>query len=134
MTPPRQLVVDASVIIELVAQGPRAKGVHGLLRDHHLSAPTTIDSEVLNALKGLERGGALSAAAASRSVGRLERTAVELHPLGPLVPSAWKLRHQLSIYDAMYVALAGRLRCPVVTLDRRWQRVGDLGAPIITLA
>jgi predicted nucleic acid-binding protein len=31
----------------------------------------------------------------------------------------WELRHNLTAYDALYVALAEMLDAPLVTLDRR---------------
>ncbi|MBE6476491.1 MAG: type II toxin-antitoxin system VapC family toxin [Propionibacteriaceae bacterium] len=37
----------------------------------------------------------------------------------PLVGAAWALRDSASAHDAMYVALAERLGCPLLTCDRR---------------
>jgi predicted nucleic acid-binding protein len=33
--------------------------------------------------------------------------------------AAWGLRHNFSYYDALYVALATRLRAPLLTTDKR---------------
>ena len=41
---------------------------------------------------------------------------------GPLAAHAWQFRHSLSYYDSLYVALAERLGCPVITADRRIMR------------
>jgi predicted nucleic acid-binding protein len=38
---------------------------------------------------------------------------------GPLAPTGWSLRHDFSYYDALYVALAARLRAPLLTADER---------------
>ena len=39
-----------------------------------------------------------------------------------LLPRAWELRHNLTIYDGAYVALAELLRAPLLTRDRRIER------------
>jgi predicted nucleic acid-binding protein len=46
--------------------------------------------------------------------------------VGPLGEFAWKLRHNLSFYDALYVALAARLGAPLLTADARLSRAPDL--------
>lgn len=40
-------------------------------------------------------------------------------PLPPLLNRAWELRHNLTVYDAAYVALAERLDGVLVTCDGR---------------
>lgn len=46
-----------------------------------------------------------------------------------LLPLIWRLRHNLTAYDAAFVALAKLLDAPLVTLDARiarapWPRLG----------
>jgi len=41
------------------------------------------------------------------------------HPHEPYVPRIWALRHNLTAYDAAYVALAEALESPLVTRDTR---------------
>lgn len=38
---------------------------------------------------------------------------------GPVGDSAWALRHNLTFYDALYVALASQLGVPLLTSDER---------------
>ena len=52
-----------------------------------------------------------------------ERMIHRRHPHhGVLTARAWQLRQTVSFYDALYVALAERLDCPLVTADKRIAR------------
>ena len=44
------------------------------------------------------------------------------HPHIDLLTRAWKLRENVTAYDAMYVVLAEALEAPIVTCDRRLAR------------
>src|SRR4029453_14712386 len=82
-------------------------------------APAVIDAEILSALRGLERNRTVTAGRADEAVEDLRRAPVERYALEPLLPRAWSLRNQLHAYDALYVALAVELDCPLVTTDDR---------------
>jgi predicted nucleic acid-binding protein len=43
-----------------------------------------------------------------------------------LLPRIWQLRHNLSVYDAAYVALAEALGAPLLTADRTLAAVPGL--------
>lgn len=126
-------VVDASAAVELVvgsARGARvAQAVHGAA----LFAPEVFDAEVLHALRGLERAGVLDGSAVDAAVQAHLSSPVRRVSGHALAPGAWNLRANVSIYDAMYVALAQELRCPVVTLDRKWATF-DVEVPLLTIS
>lgn len=126
-----RLVVDASAVVELLAGTPRAARVADRMAGAELLAPDLLDAEVLSGLKGLERGGRLDPARAALAVAGLARMPVRRWPLTALTPRAWELRHQLSMYDACYAALAASTDAPVLTADRRWSRAGDLGVTVV---
>ena len=48
----------------------------------------------------------------------------------PLLPRIWELRHNLTAYDAAYVALAEALRAPLVTRDSKLAASSGHGAVI----
>ena len=48
-----------------------------------------------------------------------------------LLHEDWSLRHNVSACDALYVALARRLACPLVTLDRRLAAAPHLGITVV---
>ena len=55
-----------------------------------------------------------------------------LYPFESYADRIWELRHNLTCYDAWYVALAEDLGCPLVTLDCRIGRVGTIDCEVIT--
>ena len=57
---------------------------------------------------------------------------IELRPFAPSAQRVWELRHNLTCYDAWYVALAESLDCPLLTLDRRIARVNGLNCEVLT--
>jgi predicted nucleic acid-binding protein len=109
-------VIDAGALLELLLRTLRAESVQSVVDDRQMVAPAVIDAEVLSALRGLERSRAVTPA---RAVADLREAPVERYPLGSLLDRAWGLRSRLNAYDALYVALAVELDCPLVTTDDR---------------
>jgi len=114
---PERLIVDASAMVDLLVGSPVADAVNGRLRAHELHAPGHFDAEVLSALGRLHRAGHLTDRQATTRLDRLAAAPVQRHALPPLVAGAWRLRHNLRLVDALYVALANRLDGPIVTTD-----------------
>jgi predicted nucleic acid-binding protein len=85
--------------------------------DEAVVAPDLLGPEVLSTLRGLERGDKLTVARAETALRRLERAPVQTIKTGNLLGRAWELRHNLSAYDACYVALAEVLGARLVTAD-----------------
>jgi predicted nucleic acid-binding protein len=114
------LVADASVLTSAVA-GSDARGValRRRLEGAQVATPAHLRVEVASALRSHERGGLLSSAAADVAVDHLGRLPLWEVPVHGLLPRAWELRHNVTPYDACYVALAEALRCPLLTADRR---------------
>lgn len=119
-TDPPMLVVDTSAVLAALTGTDPAPGLlQRLERDGDLHAPHLIDVEVLHALRGLVRGGALSAdRAVDVRTDYAELTLVR-YPHSALADRAWELRHNLSAYDAMFVALAEALDSTLITCDAR---------------
>lgn len=90
-------------------------------------APHLIDAEVGNVLRRHERDGRLSPPEALQAL-RAARVFIDhrYRHVGPLEELAWVWRHNLSFYDALYVALATVLDIPLVTADARLSRVPAL--------
>src|SRR4051794_38791706 len=119
-------VVDASVLLELVADGEYKEVVEERLdaEEYALWAPHLIDAEVGHALRRWVRVGKVTADAAGRALWEVDEIPVERVEHEHLIHVAWGLRDNFSFYDALYVALALMLDEPLLTLDARLARSG----------
>ena len=113
------IVVDASVIVRGLEDEGAARR---FLMTDAVQIPQLADSEIVQAFRGLVRGGRLSAQHAETSLRLWRRLGVARHSVVALQPRAWDLRSSLSAYDATYVALAEALECPLATADLRLTR------------
>jgi predicted nucleic acid-binding protein len=114
------IVADASAVIELLLGRPTAEGLVGQLTDDptlELAAPHLVDAEVGQVLRRFELRGELDEAAARAALGDLTDLPIVRYPDGPLLARAYDLRHNLTFYDAVYLALAEMLDAPFVTAD-----------------
>jgi len=113
-------VVDASVVVAaLVDSGPVGQRARERLSDGECHAPALLDIEVVNVLRTLVRSGRLDEVNARRAVRTLPEIPIERSIATALVTRLWELRHNVTPYDAAYVALAERLAAVLVTGDRR---------------
>ena len=120
-------VVDAGVIIELVANDldPDRLG------DEELAVPHLIDSEVTNALRRLVVRDILTAKQGATALDGFTRLALTRFPADWLRPRMWALRHNLSAYDATYVALAEMTAATaLLTTDTRLANAPGINCPI----
>jgi predicted nucleic acid-binding protein len=62
---------------------------------------------------------AVSAQRAHEAVQDLANLRVTRYPHFVFLPHIWRLRHNLSAYDAAYVALTEQLRATLITRDAR---------------
>jgi predicted nucleic acid-binding protein len=89
-----------------------------------VQAPAIFLAEVTAGLRALLIRGEITPESAILARRRLRRTRIEMHPFGIYADRIWELRDNLTVYDAWYVAIAERLRQPLITID-----IGILGAP-----
>ena len=113
------IVVDASALLEFLLQTPLGTRVETrLFRDRdELHSPYLVDVEVTQGLRRLVRAGEVSADRAAEAIADLTDLDLHRHEHLDLLARAWKLRENVTAYDAMYVALAEALDAPIVTCD-----------------
>ena len=115
------IVLDASAAIDFLLRDETTFDwlERRLLVDGQPAAPHLLDSEVAHVLRRHVLGGLLSEGRAAEALSDLGDLPLDRYPARPLLPRIWELRHNLSGYDATYVALAELLPAPLVTVDRR---------------
>ena len=113
------IVVDASVVVEaLVDGGPSGQRARQHLR-RHLIAPGHLQLEVISAIRRHLSTQLLNTEAATAAVTGLLEASIELKSIEQHIPRIWQLRHNISIYDAAYVALAEATNSVLLTGDKR---------------
>ena len=124
-------VIDASAVASLLLGRMEAAAVGATLLHHDVIVPGVFDAEVLSVIRHAWLNGELEDSDALDALHHLVTMPVERVPDVTLLYDAWSLRHNVSASDALYVALARRLACPLVTLDRRLAAAPDLGITVI---
>lgn len=114
------LVVDASCLYEVVADGTGAEAVRRrLAADADHAAPHIVDIEVVSVIRRDHLQGRLDDTAAAQAVEDLRDWPGERFGHQPLLDRLWELRATIRGWDAAYVALAEALGATLVTLDAR---------------
>ena len=129
------IVADASVVTEAVC-GSSARNLdvtRRVVRDAPL-APHVLDVEVVSALRALVLRGEIAEGVARGALQRLRDLPITRVAHGPLLPRSWELRHNITIYDAVYVALAEVAGATLLTADRHLANAPDLRCDVELLA
>jgi len=116
------LVIDACALIEILTVEPsEIPELNNRVRaSEWMSAPALIDYEVLNVLRKMATRGDIDEYLAEESRLVLRNLRLNRVPLDDeMSERIWELRHNVSAYDASYVAVAEHLNVPLVTTERR---------------
>jgi predicted nucleic acid-binding protein len=116
------LVIDTSALVEVLTTDPDEipELAHRVRDAEWMSAPSLIDYEILNVLRKLTLRGAIDLELAEDSRRTLQALRLVRYPMtDELADRVWQLRHNVSAYDASFVALAEQLNLPLVTAERR---------------
>lgn len=119
-------VVDCSALVRgFVDDGPSAEALRTRLsRVQTLVAPGLLDYEIQSALLGLLRGGKITRTELARYISQYQALGIQRQESLRLWERVRDLNHNISAYDAQYVALAEFLDLPLITCDGKFARSG----------
>jgi predicted nucleic acid-binding protein len=119
-----RVVVDASVAIKwFIPEQLSAEARRLLAPEYELLAPDLLWAELGNVLWKKHRRRELDQRTTARLLGDFSRVPIEFHAAKGWTEPALELaiRHGVTVYDGLYLALAAGNGCRVVTADRRLQ-------------
>ena len=124
------IVADASFVIDAwLDDSEKGAWSRELLSRSHAFVPELIFTEISRHLRDLEVEGFQGANDEFSRLMSAPWTVVPFSGYGRLV---WRLRHDISMADAFYVALARGLKVPLVTLDLRMAKTAARYCEVIT--
>jgi predicted nucleic acid-binding protein len=133
-------VVDASVVIKWLIREPDHQRAIEILRAYvgritMLIAPRVLADEVAGAIAKQYRRKSLTAEQAIHAFDLFETYRPDLLDPPGLTRQAFdlSLQHRISAWDCLYLALATRYRCDLVTADERFQRAVKPHYPFVVL-
>lgn len=113
------IVPDASVIIEVLLRTVSAARIEDRILDprESLHAPHLLDVEVAQVLRRYVSRGEMRPERGRLAVELLAKFPITRYSHEPLMSRIWNLRHNLTAYDAAYVALSEGLGATLLTRD-----------------
>lgn len=114
------IVVDASAVLEALLQTAAASAVeeHLFSEGVPLHAPHLLDLEVAQVLRRHAAIGQIEPPRCRDALDALRAFPLRRYSHDVLLERVWELRHNLTAYDAAYVALAEALDATLLTRDR----------------
>jgi predicted nucleic acid-binding protein len=115
------IVLDTSAAVDWLLQTSAGKRIEQRIYAHQetLHSVHLIDVEFVQVLRRLVREGTLTPKRAQEAIDDMAALRITRYAPVLLVKRIWRLRQNLSAYDAAYVALAERLQAPLITRDQR---------------
>lgn len=125
------IVTDASALVyALVVEDAGGPLRRRLIEETELHAPHIIDLEVASALRRLVQSDRLSEELAGGAIAGYLDLPIIRYPHNLLLMRIWELRHNLTPYDAAYVAIAESLAATLITADRRLSSAPGLSCEV----
>jgi predicted nucleic acid-binding protein len=127
------LVTDASLMAAaLTDNGEVGEWARGVIKAQDLVAPHFLPVEVAYVLRRMESRDELTAAEAQEAHADLHSRRVRYVGYNRHADRIWELRHNVTPYDAWYVAVAESLGLPLGTIDVRLSRASGPGCEFLT--
>ena len=114
------IVIDASIVLHIIADTKVDASVLQKVRSSgDLVAPHLIDLEFLSAIRRQTRLKEISETRALESITDFSELKIHRKSVQHLNSEIWKLRNNITPYDAAYVVLAAELGVPLLTRDKK---------------
>ncbi len=114
------IVIDSSVLVAaLLSDHDFGEWAARAVASMELGAPSLAAFESANIIRRHAAAGLIPARLAEAAHRDLALLTVEYWPYHAVAARCWELRHNLTIYDASFVAMAEATRSPLYTLDQR---------------
>jgi predicted nucleic acid-binding protein len=115
------IVLDASAAVDWLLRTTAGQRIEQRIYASRDTLHTVhlIDVEFAQVLRRLVRKGTLAPKRAEEAIEDLAALRITRYAPVLLLARVWRLRQNLSAYDATYVALAEQLHAPLITRDRR---------------
>ncbi len=114
------IVVDASAAVALLTDaGPVGQFIATTMTANEIAYPSLLPYEVASALRRMCLRGTLVESVAQTALHDANALRGVMFEFEELADRAWQLRHNLTPYDAAYVAVAETIDAPLLTLDTR---------------
>ena len=113
------IVADASAVVEVVLNTSAGGSIADRLLDPEetVAAPHLLDLEVLQVLRRYALAGDMDSKRAQEALQDYSDLPIRRYPHEPLMFRIWDLRHNITAYDAAYIALAEVLDALLLTRD-----------------
>ncbi|HUR24370.1 MAG TPA: type II toxin-antitoxin system VapC family toxin [Acidimicrobiales bacterium] len=127
------IVLDACAGVEIALQTPMGRHLQAKIPAGSTTwVPEHYFAEATAVLRRDEMHQRHSAAKIQVALDRLLTSPVRRVSVRPLIPEAWRLRHNITIGDGIYVVMAQHLQAELVTTDLKLARSPTLPVSTIT--
>lgn len=128
------IVADSSAVVEVLLNTPSGLEIRRRFElEEAIHVPHLLDLEVLQVLRRYARTSILDDQRVAEALQDFEDLPLRRHSHRVLLPRIWELRHNLTAYDAAYLALAEILDAPLITRDRAFASIKGHRARVLVL-
>lgn len=129
----RAAVADSSLVLKWVVEEHDSDAALALRRHYHFLAPDLLYAECTNAFWKFVRKGQFSIETIAVAMRAIQADPLEIHLVQPLMPTALRIAidHDHPAYDCIFVALAIREGCPMITADASLARKMRAGPAVV---
>ena len=120
-----KVVADTNTFLAVALEEPERKKIIALTIGQELIAPDVLPFEIGNALSALVRRKRLTDKEALSAWKATQTIPVDLRNVNVEKALAIAFDNNIYAYDAYFIECATKLRCPLLTLDRRLQTVAQ---------